>query len=419
MEIYGRKIDEKIKQIAKEAEIECREVFEKIEKNEEICTAKVLSAFIKNRISERHFTETRGYGYDDDGREALDRVFADIFAAEDALVRHNFVNGTHALSTALWGVLRPGDLMLSVTSAPYDTLEEVIGIRKGTGSGSLMEFGVQYKQIELLNDKIDLEKVKVEAKNAKVIYIQRSRGYSLRKAISIGEIKETVDIVKKANGEAVVIVDNCYGEFTQPIEPTDVGADLIVGSLIKNPGGGIAATGGYIAGRKEYVDRAAQRLTAVGMGKEVGCNLGQIRPMLMGIFNAPSVTAAALKTVAFAAKVFEKLGYETYPVYDSERNDIIQAVKLGSAEKIEAFCRGIQSASPIDSNVVPEAWDMPGYDSKVIMAAGTFTSGASIELSADAPIREPFAIYFQGALTYYSGKAGIIAAADEIYKLKN
>ena len=419
MKIYGRKIDEKIKQIAKEAEIECREVFEKIEKNEEICTAKVLSAFIKNRISERHFTETRGYGYDDDGREALDRVFADIFAAEDALVRHNFVNGTHALSTALWGVLRPGDLMLSVTSAPYDTLEEVIGIRKGTGSGSLMEFGVQYKQIELLNDKIDLEKVKVEAKNAKVVYIQRSRGYSLRKAISIGEIKETVDIVKKANGEAVVIVDNCYGEFTQPIEPTDVGADLIVGSLIKNPGGGIAATGGYIAGRKEYVDRAAQRLTVVGMGKEVGCNLGQIRPMLMGIFNAPSVTAAALKTAAFAAKVFEKLGYETYPVYDSERNDIIQAVKLGSAEKIEAFCRGIQSASPIDSNVVPEAWDMPGYDSKVIMAAGTFTSGASIELSADAPIREPFAIYFQGALTYYSGKAGIIAAADEIYKLKN
>ncbi|MBP0990893.1 MAG: methionine gamma-lyase family protein [Oscillospiraceae bacterium] len=419
MEIYGRKIDEKIEQIAKEAEIECRDVFEKIEKNEEICTAKVLSAFIKNRISERHFTETRGYGYDDDGREALDRVFADIFAAEDALVRHNFVNGTHALSTALWGVLRPGDLMLSVTSAPYDTLEEVIGIRKGTGSGSLMEFGVQYKQIELLNDKIDLEKVKIEAKNAKVVYIQRSRGYSLRKAISIGEIKEAVDIVKKANGEAIVIVDNCYGEFTQPLEPTDVGADLIVGSLIKNPGGGIAATGGYIAGKKEYIDRAAQRLTVVGMGKEVGCNLGQIRPMLMGIFNAPSVTAAALKTAAFAAKVFEKLGYETYPGYDAERNDIIQAVKLGSADKIEAFCRGIQSASPIDSNVVPEAWDMPGYDSKVIMAAGTFTSGASIELSADAPMREPFAIYFQGALTYYSGKAGIIAAADEIYKFKN
>ncbi len=415
MEIYGRKIDEKILEIGEKAQSACREQFERIELVEEYNTAKVLSAFIKNRISERHFVGSCGYGYNDDGRDALDAVFADIVGAEDALVRHNFVNGTHALSTALWGVLRPGDVLLSVTSAPYDTLEEVIGVRGG-GNGSLMEFGVKYQQVELLNDKPDIEAIKREAVGAKVVYIQRSRGYSLRSAISVAEIGEVVRAAREVNPDAIIITDNCYGEFTEKLEPTQVGVDLIVGSLIKNPGGGIAATGGYIAGKKEYVDMAAQRLTVVGMGKEVGCSLGETRPMLMGLFKAPSVVSAAMKTAVFAAKVFELMGYETYPAYTASRSDIIQAVKLGTAQKVEAFCRGIQSASPIDSNVVPEAWDMPGYDSKVIMAAGTFTSGASIELSADAPMREPFAVYFQGSLTYFSGKAGILAAADEVYK---
>lgn len=406
--------DDRILQTAENAEKMCSEAFKKIEETEHYNQQKVLAAFAKHRISETHFYGSTGYGYGDIGREALDAVYADVFGCEDALVRHNFVSGTHALTTALFGVLRPKDILLCVTGAPYDTLEEVIGIR-GEGNGSLKDFGIEYRQVDLTEDsKPDYLAISKNSSVAKVVYIQRSRGYSLRDTLSVDTIKRIIEHVRRVNHHAAVIVDNCYGEFVDKIEPTDVGADLIIGSLIKNPGGGIAKTGGYIAGKKELVEQCAYRLTSPGMGKEVGCTLGETRNMFMGLFFAPSVVASAVKTAVFAAAVFSQFGYEVYPKYDEARSDIIQAVKLKSPEALEAFCRGIQKGAPVDSFVTPEAWDMPGYEDKVIMAAGAFTMGASIELSADGPMREPYAAWMQGGLTYPSGKLGVMLAAQSM-----
>jgi cystathionine beta-lyase family protein involved in aluminum resistance len=409
-------INENLTKASDEATELCRSVFLEIEKIAEYNSLKVLSAFIENGVSETHFSGSTGYGYGDKGREVLDCVFAQSLGAEDALVRHNFVSGTHALTTALFGVLRPSDTLLACTGKPYDTLEEVIGIR-GNGMGSLKDFGVQYKQIDLLPDgNIDLVGIfkVLKDKNIKAVYIQRSRGYSLRPSLTIAQIEQFCNEVKVASPHTCIMVDNCYGEFVETKEPLQVGADLIIGSLIKNPGGGMADTGGYIAGKKQYVELAAYRLTSPGMGKEVGATLNQSKGMFKGLFFAPHITAQALKTAVFAAALFELLGFEVTPVYNEPRTDIIQAIKLGSSEALVAFCQGMQKGSPVDSFVVPEAWDMPGYDSKVIMAAGAFTMGASIELSADAPLKPPFAAWMQGGLTYETGKMGVLLAAQSM-----
>ena len=407
-------IDERLLKLAEKAEENCRIKFKEIEEIGYYNGQKVLSAFINNRVSDTCFKGSTGYGYGDSGRDTLDAVYSEVFGCEDALVRHNFVSGTHALSVALFGVLRTGDKIVSVTGKPYDTLEEVIGIR-GNGNGSLKDFGVQYGQVDLLeNGTPDLNKISEEAKTAKVIYIQRSRGYSLRPAITVAHISEISKAAKKCNPDVIVMVDNCYGEFVEKIEPTQAGADLIVGSLIKNPGGGIAETGGYIAGRKDLVELCSYRLTCIGMGKEVGCTLNQSKPMFMGLFFAPDVVSNAVKTATFTAEIFTLLGFECYPKINETRSDIITVLKLNNEENLTAFCQGIQKGSPVDSFVAPEAWDMPGYDSKVIMAAGAFTMGASIELSADAPIREPFAAWLQGGITYSSGKVGILLAAQNM-----
>lgn len=408
--------NEKLLKVADKAEKECAEAFARIENNAEYCGAKVLKAFSDNRISEPCFYGSTGYGYGDIGREAIDKVFAQVFGAEDALVRFNFVSGTHALSTALFGVLRTGDKMVSITGRPYDTLEEVIGIAGEKGNGSLMDYGVEYAQVDLLADgKTDLDGITETVRDAKVVYIQRSRGYSLRRAFTVNDIEQMINAAKKGNPDAIIMVDNCYGEFVETCEPTAVGADIIVGSLIKNAGGGIARTGGYIAGRADLVELCSYRLTCVGMGKEVGCTLDMNREMLLGLFFAPDVVAAALKTAVFASEVFGLLGFRCSPEKDETRGDIITAIELGDEEKLCAFCRGIQKGAPIDSFVSPEPWDMPGYTSKVIMAAGAFTMGASIELSADAPIREPYAVWMQGGITFTSGKLGVLLAAQEMF----
>lgn len=383
--------------------------FVELDKLAEYNGQRVLKAFIDNRVSEMHLKGTTGYGYNDDGRDKLDAVFAQVLGAEDALVRHNFVNGTHALTTALFGVLRPGDTMLSVTGMPYDTMQEVI---LGEGCGSLRDFGVNFAMIPLLeNGMPDYSKITERSAGVKLAYIQRSRGYSLRPSFDIAIIEKIIQTIRGANKDCVIMVDNCYGELVEEREPTAVGADLIVGSLIKNLGGGIAETGGYIAGRADLIEQCSYRLTCPGAGKEVGCSLNQSRGMYMGLFHAPEAVCSALKTSVFAAAFFEQLGYEAFPKYNEKRTDIIAALKLGTPEKLIAFCEGIQSGSPIDSSAAPEPWDMPGYDSKVIMAAGAFTMGASIELSADAPLREPYAVWLQGGLTFPTGKAGIMLAA--------
>ena len=407
-------LDKHLMELAQKAEDRAKDAFARIDEIAAYNEAKVLRAFIKNGVSESHFKGSTGYGYDDRGREVLDAVFADVFGAEDALVRHNFVSGTHALATALFGVLRTGDKLVSLTGAPYDTMEEVIGIR-GEGNGSLKDFGVSYEEVPLTAEGTpDLAGIPEAVRGAKVAYIQRSRGYSLRPSLTVEHIGEVVQAVKSRNPDAIIIVDNCYGELVEKNEPLAVGADLIVGSLIKNPGGGIAQTGGYIAGRKDLVELCSYRLTTPGMGKEVGCTLNQSRELFMGLFWAPSVVANAVKTSVFALSLFQLLGYEVYPKYDEPRTDIIAAMKLNTPEALTAFCRGIQKGSPVDSFVRPEPWAMPGYDSPVIMAAGAFTLGASIELSADAPLREPYAVWIQGGLTYTSGKAGILLAAQSM-----
>ncbi|MDE5558264.1 MAG: methionine gamma-lyase family protein [Ruminococcus sp.] len=407
--------NEKLIALAEQAEKNCMKSFRKIEDIAEYNGAKVLKAFSDNKVSEPCFYGSTGYGYGDIGRDVIDKVFAQALGTEDALVRFNFVSGTHALSTALFGVLRTGDKIVSITGKPYDTLEEVIGISGNKGNGSLMDYGVEYGQVDLLPDGTpDYEKIENSVHGAKIAYIQRSRGYSLRPAFTVDDIEKMIISAKKGNPEIIIMVDNCYGEFVEETEPTHVGADIIIGSLIKNAGGGIARTGGYIAGRADLVELCSYRLTCVGMGKEVGCTLGMNREILLGLFFAPNVVANAIKTSAFASELFTMLGFECSPRKDDKRGDIITAVKLGNEELLTAFCRGIQKGAPVDSFVTPEAWDMPGYSDKVIMAAGAFTNGASIELSADAPIREPFAVWMQGGITYTSGKIGVMLAVQEM-----
>ena len=376
---------------------------------------KVLAAFIKHRVSETHFAETTGYGYGDRGRETLEAVLAEAMGCESALMRHSFVSGTHTLAVALFGLLRPGDTMLCVTGAPYDTLRPVIGLT-GSGMGSLKDFGVKYEQVDLTpQGRLDYDAIEraIKIKQPKLVYLQRSRGYTLRPSLSVEEIGQAAQIAKE-HSDATVMVDNCYGEFVQREEPTQCGADIIAGSLIKNPGGGLAKNGGYIAGRADLVDLCAYRMTTPGIGREVGATLGLNRGLFMGLFNAPHVVGEALKTAVFAAALLELMGYDVAPRWDEPRHDIIQSVTLGSAEKLIAFCRGIQSGAPVDAHVTPAPWDMPGYDNQVIMAAGAFTMGASIELSADAPLREPYAAWLQGGLNFHSAKVGVLLGARGI-----
>ena len=412
--------DKRVEELSAKALVQAKNEFDVIDEITEYNQRKMLKAFIDNHVSENMFSESTGYGYNDRGREVIDLVFSQAVGAEDAIVRHNFTCGTHTLTVALFGVLRPGDTMLSVTGRPYDTIQPVIGISKdGDDMGSLKDYGVKYDEVELKADgRVDYDAIekRLLAGDVKMVYVQRSRGYSLRPSLSVAEIKKIVEITKKVS-DAMVMVDNCYGEFVEKLEPTDVGADLMAGSLIKNPGGGIAKTGGYIAGKKEYVEKCAYRLTTPGLGREVGATLGHSRELFMGIFSAPHVVGEALKTAAFTSALFTLMGFEPTPTAGESRHDIIQAVRLRNSENLIAFCQGIQKGSPVDSFVTPEPWDMPGYDSKVIMAAGAFTLGSSIELSADAPLREPFAVWLQGGLNFHSAKVAVMYAAENVMKV--
>ena len=395
-----------------------KERFEKIDEVAEYNQMKVLNAMQECKVSDIHFAATTGYGYNDLGRDTLEEVYAKVFHTEDALVRPQIVSGTHALAVALSSQLRPGDELLSPVGKPYDTLEEVIGIRESVGS--LAEFGVTYRQVDLLEDgSFDWENIRKSInEKTKMVTIQRSKGYQTRPTLSVGRIEELIKFVKDIKPDVICMVDNCYGEFVETIEPTDVGADMCVGSLIKNPGGGLAPTGGYIVGKKECIERAAARLTSPGLGKEVGASLGVISSFYQGFFLAPTVTAGALKGAIFAANVYEKLGYGVVPNGSESRHDIIQAITFGTPEGVIEFCRGIQAAAPVDSFVVPEPWAMPGYDSDVIMAAGAFVQGSSIELSADAPIKPPYAVYFQGGLTWNHAKLGILMSLQKLVEAK-
>lgn len=406
-----------------EAEVALKETFDEIDRVSFNNTKKVMNAFAEHRVSDAMFGATSGYGYDDKGRDVLDEIWADVFGCESALVRHSIVSGTHALTIGLFGILRPGDIMLSVAGKPYDTLEEVIGIVGDGGNGSLKDFGVDYRQIELKEDgTFDFDAVgrelKVNAQKIKMVFIQRSKGYLNRRTLTVDEIGEMARFVKSISPETFVVVDNCYGEFVEEKEPTAVGADLCIGSLIKNPGGGMAETGGYFAGTKRAIELVSYRLTSPGTGGEVGATIGQNKNMYKGLFYAPHTTSQALKTGYLAAYMFEKMGYNAVPKWNEKRSDIIQSVITGDPEILCAFCRGIQAGSPVDAFVSPEPWEMPGYTDKVIMAAGAFTQGSSIELSADGPIRPPYTVYFQGGLTYESGKIGIMSAAQTVMDLK-
>lgn len=409
-------IDEKLLEFDKRALERSTEQFSRIEDITEFNQLKVLSAFIKNGVSESSFAGSTGYGYDDRGREILERVMADCMGAEDALMRHNFVSGTHTLTVALFGILRPGDKVICITGRPYDTITGVFGIDAVT-DGSLADFGVKYGQVDLKADGTpNIEEIKsvLKAEQPKMAYIQRSRGYSTRPSLTIADITELINAVREVSPDSIIMVDNCYGEFAEKQEPCEVGADIIAGSLIKNPGGGIAPTGGYIAGKKELVEKCAMRLTCPGVGKEVGATLGHSRELYMGLFSAPHVVGEAMKTAVYTAALFELLGFSVTPTSKEVRGDIIQCVTLGSAEGLVAFCQGMQSGAPVDSFVVPEPWDMPGYTDPVIMAAGAFTLGASIELSADGPLREPYAAWMQGGLNFHSAKAGVLLAAQKM-----
>ena len=411
-------MNEQILKLGEQAELRCRERFREIDRAAEKNTERVLNAFRTARVSEACFAGTTGYGYDDLGRETLDRIFAELMGTETALVRIGFVNGTHALTAALFSLAVPGQHLLSATGLPYDTLQEALGIR-GSAFGSLRAYGIGYDQVDLRPDgSADLDALaKAAAKpGTAAVILQRSRGYAERKALSVDEIGEIVKTVKLVNPEIAVMVDNCYGEFTDIREPGHVGADLMAGSLIKNPGGGLAPSGGYIAGRSDLVERAAMRLTTPGIGGECGASLGNNRLLFQGLFVAPHVVAQSLKTSVFCAAMMEELGIESFPGVDEPRSDIIQTVRLGSEERMKRFCRGIQKGAPVDSYVTPEPWAMPGYDDPVIMAAGAFIQGSSIELSADGPIRDPYNIYVQGGITYESGKLGILYAVEELLK---
>ena len=404
--------------LADKAEKRCEERFRELDRLSMCNTERVLNAFRSNRVSDACFAGTTGYGYDDLGREVLEKIYAEVFGTESALVRIGFVNGTHALSSALFALAEPGQHLLAVTGSPYDTLQETIGIR-GNQFGSLAFYGIGYDQINLLSDgKPDLETIaeRVKDTGTAAVLIQRSRGYSDRRAITVSEIKSIVDVAKSSNPDVFVMVDNCYGEFTETLEPGHVGADLIAGSLIKNPGGGLAPSGGYIAGKEELVRRASGRMTTPGIGGECGASLGINRLLFQGFFMAPHIVVQALKTAVFCSAIMELLHVPSSPGVDDPRSDIIQTVRLGSEERMKRFCKGIQSGAPVDSFVTPEPWPMPGYDCPVIMAAGAFIQGSSIELSADGPIREPYNIYLQGGLTYEAGKLGILLAVEELEK---
>ena len=410
------KFDKTLEKYSELAEKKASEPFKIIDGITEYNQTKVLNAFIKNRVSEMHLGTSTGYGYGDIGRDTLDRVFADGMGAEDAIVRHSFASGTHTLTVALFGILRPGDRVLVITGRPYDTIIGVFGF-EGHTDGSLADFGVEYNQIDLRTDgtpDIDAIRAELSNKSYKMAYIQRSRGYSLRPSLTVDKVEQLCRAVREVSPDTVIMVDNCYGEFVEAREPTEVGADIIAGSLIKNAGGGIAPTGGYIAGKKKYVEMCANRVTAPGVGREVGASLGHNRELYMGLFAAPHVTGEALKTAVFASALLELSGFEVSPSVCEKRGDIIQTVNLKTREALIAFCRGMQSGAPIDSFVRPEPSPMPGYDDEVIMAAGAFTLGSSIELSADAPLREPYAAWMQGGLNYHSAKSGVLLAVQSM-----
>ena len=407
-------ISEKIENLSNEVEEEIKEEFKKIENISTYNSLKVLKAFKDNNISEMHFNSTTGYGYGDIGRDTIEKVYSQIFKTEDALVRNQFISGTHALTVALFGMLRPNDTMLSITGMPYDTLCTVIGIEEN--KSSLKSYGINFEQIELIDNDFDKDKIinRVSKNDIKLIEIQRSRGYSTRDSLSIEKIENIIKEIRKVNTDVIIMVDNCYGEFVDTKEPSEVGADIMVGSLIKNLGGGIASNGAYIAGRADLIELCAERLTSPGQGKEVGPSLGANKSFLQGLYLAPNVVASALKTAVYTARMMERLGYKPFPKYDEKRNDIVQTIEFGNPNDLIKYCQGIQMGSAVDSNSIPEPWDMPGYTDKVIMAAGAFTMGSSIELSCDAPIREPYIAYQQGGLTYEYGKLGVLIAIQNM-----
>lgn len=413
---------QKLLELAERADVELSEIFKDIDKIEFENLQRVMDAFSEHKVADAMFDSTSGYGYDDKGRDTLDLIWADVMGAEAALVRHNIVSGTHALTIGLFGLLRPGDIMFSVAGKPYDTLEEVIGIVGEAGNGSLRDFGVEYMQVDLRDDGFDFEAIEKGLRDnpgkVKVVFIQKSKGYLNRKTLTSSEIGEVVKLVKSVSPETFVVVDNCYGEFVETTEPTMLGADLIIGSLIKNPGGGMAESGGYFAGSKKAIELVSYRLTSPGVGGEVGATLGQNKSLYKGLFYAPHTVAEAIKTAHFAAYIFENLGFKVEPKWTDRRADIIQTVITEDPEKLCAFCRGIQAGSPVNAYVTPVPWAMPGYTDEVIMAAGTFTQGASIELSADGPLRAPYTAFFQGGLTYQSGKLGILSAAQAMIDAK-
>ena len=408
------KLEELSKKVEKDLEIEFENVQDVCEKN----SMKVIKAFQECNLQEMHLQTSTGYGIDEPGRNKIEEIYAKVFKAEDSLVRAQFISGTHALAITLSALLRPNDIMISITGAPYDTLQTVIGLGENPSKSSLKSYGVKYEQIELINNEFDEKTIleRLQKKDVKLIEIQRSRGYSTRKSLTIEKIEKAIKAIREVNKDVIIMVDNCYGEFVQDKEPIEIGADIAVGSLMKNLGAGIATSGAYIVGRKDLIELCAERLTAPGIGKEIGPSLGQNTQLLKGLFFAPQVVASSVKTAIFASRILEELGYDVEPKYDEKRADIVQTIHLGSAEKLIKFCQGIQKGSPIDSNVIPEPGDMGGYEDKVIMAAGTFTEGSTIELSCDGPIREPYIAYLQGGLTYEYGKYGIIKAIEEMQK---
>lgn len=411
-------INEEMLKLSKEVENEIKPVFEKIEEICEKNSLKVLTAFQKKGLTEMHLHSSTGYGIGEVGRDKIEEIYSDIFKTEDALVRTQLISGTHALAVTLFGLLRPNDIMLSITGTPYDTLQTAIGIGKEESKSSLKSFGIKYEQIDLKNNEFDTEQIvnRLKKNDIKLVEIQRSIGYSTRKSLTIEKIEKIIKEIRKVNEEVIIMVDNCYGEFVQEKEPTEVGADIIVGSLMKNLGAGIATSGAYIAGKKQLIELCAERLTAPGVGKEIGPSLNQNTLLLKGLFFAPSVVASSVKTAVFASRILEKLNYKVSPKWNEERADIVQTIELGEEQKLIKFCQGIQMGSPIDSNVIPEPSDMGGYDDKVIMAAGTFTEGSTIELSCDGPIRPPYMAYMQGGLTYEYGKLGILKAISIMNK---
>ena len=405
-------------ELAEEVEKEIQPQFKKIEK---ICSQnsiKVIEAFQNCNLQEMHLNSSTGYGIDESGRNKIEEIYAQVFKAEDALVRAQFISGTHALAITLSALLRPNDTMISITGAPYDTLQTVIGCGNEISKSSLKAYGVKYEQIELINNDFDIKKIqdRLKEQNVKLVEIQRSRGYSTRESLTIEKIENAIKAIREVNKNVIIMVDNCYGEFVQEKEPIEIGADIAVGSLMKNLGAGIATSGAYNVGKKDLINLCAERLTAPGIGKEIGPSLGQNTSLLKGLFFAPQVVASSVKTAVFASRILEKLGYDVEPKYDAKRADIVQTIKLGSADNLIKFCQGIQKGSPIDSNVVPEPSEMGGYEDEVIMAAGTFTEGSTIELSCDGPIREPFIAYMQGGLTYDYGRYGILKAIEEMQK---